>query len=426
MLARAARSQGEGEPLVVFNLLPFERTGVIELDAATGVLVDADGARVPQQLSAEGRHLAWVRVPGLGHAVFHERRVAGGDAPDASHAAQREDWTFTSSRLALRLDPETGDLASLRVLPEGIELVDPKSNAIAWQPAPSAGSTPAARALRKPESIEVVEDGPVRLIVRIVRRLDGAQLVEDLVLERDRADLVVRCRAEGWKEPGTLLVGVSLPAKPTTLSVDRSGAAVALDPAQREASAWIDMRRFVAASNGEHGLALLGADLQRCGAAGSRLTLEIAQGGAGEASTCTFALRPYLEQGSAGNLAAYADDLAWPLESVKTSVHKGVRPARHSYFELGREYADGAVVHGARTGLELLAVEPRAYGYELLLRERFAQPAVLQLELDRNLFAAEGVDPRTAAATSIPTDHRRIKQPVSASGAAVLRLRLRP
>lgn len=425
VLARTARTRGEGEPVVVFNLLPFERTGVIELDGALSALVDPDGKPVPVQRAADGARVAWVHVPGLGHAVFHARANANAGA-DAEPAARREDWSFTSSRLALRLDPATGEIASLRVLPEGLELLAPNSNLCLWQPAPLAGSPRAVQPLRKPDSIDVVEDGPVRLVVRVVRHLGEGSLVEDLILERDRPELLLRCRAEGWREAGTLALCLALPARPKQLSAEASGASFALESAGRDGTAWVGMRRFVGAASEGWGLALLQAGGARFAAGGARLTLELAQGGAPGACETSFALRPFLEQGSAGNLAAYADDLTWPLACVRTNEHAGVRPARHSYLDFARGCEDGASIAGARCGLELLALEPRPTGYELLVRERFGEAGELELELDRNLFAAESIDLKSGAASPLVNDHRRVRLALAPGAAARVRLRLRP
>ena len=421
VLAHSADTSGQGEALLVFNPLPFERSGLVELPCAGECVLDADGLVLPVQRTAEGKRLFLARVPALGHAVFHA--LAGSAQVNLSQAAQREGWRFTSSRLALRLDPETGALASLRLQPEGVELLGGAGDALSWLPRERAtpGSWPAA-----PCGLELVEDGPLRLVLRRTREIAGARVVEDLILERDRPELVVRCRAEGLPEGGTLLASFTQRAAAKTLAFGSAGAEAHLDPSDRDPFALVPMRRFVHAGEGEFGLALLCADAARFGCGGNQLSIEIAGGGALAGGESCFALRPCLAEAGLSGLAEAADDLAYPLLCVRVDAHTGIRPARHAYLEFERRRQDGSIAGAAQSGIELVALRPCEDGLELELREHLGEGGELALSCARGLFGAQALDARGTGEHTLEFADSRIALPLQPWCRQRVRLRLRP
>jgi hypothetical protein len=423
VLARSAQTSGKGEALLVFNPLPFERIGLVELEGTNEGVLDAEGHALFVQRTLAGRCAFLALVPALGHAVFHQLAAPGAAAQPAPPAATRAGWSFESSRLALRLDPQTGAIASLRLLPQGTELLGAAGDTLAWLPAGAASATAMPSAA---PALDVLEDGPVRLVLRRTREIAGGHVTEDLILERDRPELLVRCRAEGLHEPGTLLARFTLRAAAQTVVFDTGGASSALDPAQRDPLALVSMRRYVAAYDGEAGLALLSADGASFACGGDELSIEVAQGGELSGGECSYALRPLQAGAGPVGCGAAADDLAYPLITVQAGSHGGLRAPRHVYLELSRRAQDGGLASGARSGIELVALRPCRDGCELELRERLGERGELLVQPARGLFGAEELDLRTGAGRALACERGVLRSVLEAWSARRIRLRLRP
>ena len=103
-------------PLVVFNLLSWERSDVAEAEIGFGepnvksfALLDALGKPVPYQISHSEQsddgdiHFAKIvfvarDVPSMGHAVYHavpNSQASAGGVPSATRASARNTWRCT-------------------------------------------------------------------------------------------------------------------------------------------------------------------------------------------------------------------------------------------------------------------------------------------------------------------------------------------
>ncbi|MBW4696631.1 MAG: alpha-mannosidase [Aphanocapsa lilacina HA4352-LM1] len=204
-LAAQADTQGAGLPVVVFNSLATPRDAPVALPApdnlrgAQLVAVDRTGKSVPIQAEGEWLHFWAAGVPGIGHKVFWLRPA---DAPAPAMAG------LENAYLRVEVDPRTGDLASIFDKRTGRETLNGPGNQLqffkdagqywdAWNIDPDYEKHP----LEAPTlvALQTVEQGPVRTVVRVVRRFRQSTFEQDLILYREAPHLEIANRVD-WQE----------------------------------------------------------------------------------------------------------------------------------------------------------------------------------------------------------------------------------
>jgi alpha-mannosidase len=172
----------KGEPLLVFNPLSWERSDIVsyrlpEADNASYSIYDTRGKEVPSQIGTIGKYHREIsfkadRVPSVGYSTYELRKqkpVAVAKNLNASgNSIENEFFTVT-------LDPATGWIKSIIDKRNGKELLAGPGNELqmledkpaawdAWNIGLTGTKYPSI--LR---SIEVVENGPVRAMLRVTR-----------------------------------------------------------------------------------------------------------------------------------------------------------------------------------------------------------------------------------------------------------------
>jgi alpha-mannosidase len=213
-------------PVVVFNPLAIAREDVVEakwdVEADSEVHVwGPDGREVPAQAIHDGREprIAFLAaVPPLSFAVFQVAEVFVSPAVAARVSGSElavTERSLENARYRVRLD-DAGDVTSifdkrlgreLLSAPLELQLIDdePKRWA-AWEVEYSALSAPPRQAVGGPARVRVVEKGPARVALEVVRRAAGSVFVQRLSLAAggagDRLELLTDV---DWSTPGTLL-----------------------------------------------------------------------------------------------------------------------------------------------------------------------------------------------------------------------------
>ena len=275
-LSNQVDTRGEGLPLIVFNPLGWERTEPVEAEVAWPGpgkalrLADSAGKETPYQVLEEkpapGGPILRVlfvaeKVPSFGYRTY---RVLGAETPAEFKTDLLVDGsTLENDFFKVALDPRTGWMHSLFDKRMGREvlageanmlqaIVDEPANMSAWELGLkdtnwNIGSDGAA--------IEVVERGPVRVVLRITSAFRNSRFVQDIRLYRGvpRVD----CRVYlNWQERN-LMLKAAFPA------ADRNSSAVfeipygaiprPVDGTEVPALRWIDLSDQA----GSYGLGLL-------------------------------------------------------------------------------------------------------------------------------------------------------------------------
>jgi alpha-mannosidase len=226
--ARVGEGSASAASVLVFNAASHDRSDLVELDradlAGTGLDVDAplvataagsQASAQPVQLLAGGR-LGWLAsVPGCGWARYElapapaaAAATTAGLTP-ATVLSEAGCFVLSNGRLTARIEPD-GTVSSLRHDSTGPELITPglqgnvlqlhhdlPNDADAWDV--DQGTFARAVELRAAESIEVVEDGPVRVAVRVVHRFGSSRLSQDIRLTAGGRRLEFATEVE-WEE----------------------------------------------------------------------------------------------------------------------------------------------------------------------------------------------------------------------------------
>jgi alpha-mannosidase len=204
-------------PVVVFNPHPWRLEADVELEynwlKLDGVLlVDADGAPVPLQLtrslstmsSNRARLVFPVEVPPLGYRVYtiHRGSVAG------TELAATE-TTIENEHVLLGLDPATGRIARLVHKASGSDVAgDGRHAAVVEDLSDTWGHGVVAYDREVGEfectSVRLLENGPVRAILRVESRYGGSLLREDYALSAGAQHVDVSVVLD-WREQLKLL-----------------------------------------------------------------------------------------------------------------------------------------------------------------------------------------------------------------------------
>jgi alpha-mannosidase len=224
--AERADTRGPGVPVVVFNPLSWTRTDVTEADAqfagplADIEVVDASGEPMPSAVISrdDGQYTVKVRflargVPPLGYKVFH---VVSTPHPGPSSTTLRvRGLTLENEHLLVELDPETGCMTRLVNKKDGKSILraEGKGNLLevfvdkprrfdAWNI--NLDYEKHKTELLKADEVKLIENTPVRAVVRVKKSYQKSSFVQDICLypEIPRADVHMHV---DWHEHNIML-----------------------------------------------------------------------------------------------------------------------------------------------------------------------------------------------------------------------------
>jgi alpha-mannosidase len=198
------------KPIVIFNSLNWDRSPLVSLvlESADGEIYDLDGEQCITQLSHDGKVLFIARdLPSIGYKVFWW----------LPKTKRRENlsssFVLENPYLSVRINPMTGDIDSIFVKSDHREILSGPGNQLqafrdggqywdAWNINPdySAYPLPPTRL----QSIETLESGPLRSIIRVIRILGNSQFTQDYILETDSPILKIETKVN-WQEEHTLV-----------------------------------------------------------------------------------------------------------------------------------------------------------------------------------------------------------------------------
>ena len=193
-VASALNTQTVGTPIVVFNPLNIEREDVVEtsvfptLPKGTVRVVGPDGAEVPAQVVSGGKLLFVARVPSVGYAVYDVQAIPWirKDSPLTVSKSLLENQRY---RIRLNFN---GDIISIvdkqlnrELLAAPIRLAiknDTPAQWPAWNMDWTDQQKPPRAYVGGTAQVNVVEDGPVRVAVEVVRETEGSKFVQTVRL----------------------------------------------------------------------------------------------------------------------------------------------------------------------------------------------------------------------------------------------------
>lgn len=357
-------TSGEGAAIVVFNALSWPRTDVTMLDApplkGAFAIVGPDGEAVPHQSVAGGKVLFEARnVPPLGYAVYHAVKGRRNAEPSGSlHASEKRiendylritldaNGSLSSvydkleEREVLEAGQRGNDLLLFDDRPHGNDAwdIDPNYEDIQWRP-------------EAPESIAVIENGPIRAVVRVVRKTARSVIVQDLTLyaHAPRLDFVSEV---DWHEKRVLLKA-AFPVDVRASNATYETQFAAIERAVHHNTAWdraryeVPVHRWADLSEGGYGVSVLNDSKYGFDTKGNVMRLSLLRAPidpdpAADQGKHLFTYSLYPHDGDWRNgVVQQAHELNNPLVTVASAATKGPLPRAAAFASVD---ADNVIV----------------------------------------------------------------------------------
>lgn len=446
------------QPMVVFNPHPWPVTTPIEINYGgkpNGAhLEDADGNRIisqpVQQLSttndrSRGASLFTAELPALGYRLY--RICDGGYAPKTSLSVRVADdgrVQLDNTIIRAEIDPQTGWLSSLLDQRTGVELAGRGGHLqICSDPTDTWGHRVVSYAWPGADmpvtGVRVVEDGPLRAIVRVERAWNRSTMTESYVLGADSDALELRVSID-WRESAHLLkmrFPVAIADPEATFEIPYATLERPVDGAEEPAQSWVDLTGTVGngRSRGRAGLVVInnakhGYDASPAGSPepGSDPSIGITavrspvyawhdpklldpdgvysyQSQGRQDFRCL--LVPHAGDWRTVQPTRRAAELGAPPRAMLESFHEGPLPAQHSFAEVITAGGAGQVLATAIKGAEDPAPDG---GCDLIVRvsETTGREAEAEIRLPivgRTISCA--LTPYQFRTFRVPTDRRR-------------------
>ncbi len=245
------RPNKDDEIFAVFNLLAWPRAATFEIPLAADEEVNVtteEGRSLPQQVA--GTHetrRALVRlpdVPGIGYRLLRVHR-SDGTPPQPVLPATEQPLVLENTLVRAVIDRTTGELTSLVAKEPGREFIKPGGSANRWifledahnaMPAWTIEYTGRELDPGRVETVEVLEHGPVRQTVRVVRtvplspEMPPTTIVQDIVLKAESPVLTFNTRGEWYASQVMAKAVFDLAFESTTIAAEAPYAVIERTP----------------------------------------------------------------------------------------------------------------------------------------------------------------------------------------------------
>ena len=223
--AESVDTTGEGKPVVVYNSLSWDRTDVASAKVKglrkdrQYVAVECDGYQVPAQVGFDGNIRFAATIPSTGHAVNHIL-PASDDAPKAK-PVKATAKLLENELVKIKFDAK-GRITSFYDKEADREVIAPGQVAnqfIGFEDKPACWEAwdidiyyneKILHQDGKLISAEVIEQGPVRSVIRFIREFSKSTITQDVILAADTKRLDFDTKVE-WGDESKILLKVAFP-----------------------------------------------------------------------------------------------------------------------------------------------------------------------------------------------------------------------
>jgi alpha-mannosidase len=354
-------------PILVFNTLSWERTGVasvtVEMPAASdGIsILDANNHVLPSEVvssdSATNTYHVLVDVkdvPSIGYEVVH---AVPGKRPFASDL-KADGLTMENSFLKVTVDPSNGCITSLYDKKSSFESLaagacgnqlqtfhDHSYVETAWNIDPGTLDASNMTPINQVDSVKLVEQTPLRDVIRITRTWQNSKFQQDIILYENSDQVVVDNNVD-WHETYVMLKAAfplaasskmatyEIPygniQRPTTRDND-------WDAAKFEVSAirWADL------GDGQHGFSLINEAKYGYDCKDNLLRLTLLRSTTDPDPNAdrghqhfSYALYPHAGDWKQAMTVRHGYAFDYSLNARQVDSHTGSMPLEHSYFSV--------------------------------------------------------------------------------------------
>jgi alpha-mannosidase len=417
-------TQGEGVPVVVFNSLSWPRVEVIEIEAQLPAsaqhveVLDSAGKLVESQLLAIelDTHrvdlLVLSHIPAIGYATYFVRPEAK-QVPYHSIVKASES-SLENEFIRVKIDPQTGCMTSLfdkrsqmeTLAPSETDTGGPKEHVCgnllqAFNDKPKRWDAWNIDAdfekqhwdLDKADQLELIENGPLRAVIRVKNHFQNSTFVRDITLYAGVPRVDVKMHAD-WHEKHILLkVAFPLSAHNEKATFEIPYGSVERPTTRRtpaeQAEFEVPAQRWADISDATHGFSLLNDCKYGYDAKGNVLRLSLLRSPewpdphADEGPhDFTYSLYPHGGTWREAQTIRRGYELNDKLISRQTERHQGSLPAEHSFVQIG---ADNVVLTAFKKAEDDNSLILRFYEWE-------GRESDVTVQLPREVQSAEETD----------------------------------
>lgn len=355
-----------GVPVMVWNPLAWTRTDLVRVRVQmpsaepNGIaVVDAKGVPLPMQvLSQDAGTSSYTLlveakdVPSMGYEVLH---VVPGTRPVASDLKANE-LTLENNLLRVVVNPRTGCITSLfdkRTNFETIAAGGCGNELVAFKDTPKdydawnidADFDKVFTKLDKADSVKLIEHGPLRATIRVVRTWDKSKFVQDISLYAglDRVDVA---NDIDWHETHILLKA----AFPLAASSSEATFEIPYGTIERpttrnnkieDAKFEVPALKWADLGNAEHGFSLINNSKYGYDSIGNVLRLSLLRSPTWPDPNAdrgrqrfTYSLYPHAGTWKQAMTVRRGYEFNFPLNAMQLESHEGKRPAEHSFVSV--------------------------------------------------------------------------------------------
>ncbi|WP_158793362.1 glycoside hydrolase family 38 C-terminal domain-containing protein [Granulicella sp. L60] len=358
-----------GVPVLVFNPLGWQRSGLVEINvqlssrSPAGVeVLDANNSLQPSQIleSDPANHTYKLLVdvhdvPSLGYKLLH---VAAGPrhAPTDLHA---HNLTLENHNLRVSIDPSNGCIQSIFLKQSSYEslapgacgnqlqtFIDKPKDYDAWNIDP--GTLDHFTTITSVDSVKLIESGALRSTIRIQRTWQSSKFTQDIVLYAD-SDQVEINNIVDWHETHVLLKA----AFPLAASSPNATYEIPFGTIQRPTTrnnSWetarfeVPAQRWADLGDAQHGFSLLNKAKYGYDAAGNVLRLSLLRSTTWPDPNAdrgiqrfTYALYPHTGDWKHALTIHRGYELNDPMTAVQVASHTGAMPQSLSFASIQPE-----------------------------------------------------------------------------------------
>ncbi len=369
IVSRINTSAPHGVPVLVFNPLAWERSGVVTVNVqlpepadSISVLDSRDRVLPSQVLSSDAAThtfkllLEVPNVPSLGYEVLHVVPGGHGFASDL----KADGLTLENAALRVTVDKTTGCITSLYDKKSRFESLasgacgnelqlfrDTPKDYDAWNIDPGTLDQPPVK-LTAADSVELVEHGPLTVSIRVTRHWQSSKFVQEIVLHaaQDQVEVV---NDIDWHETHELLktafpLAASSPMATYEIPYGTIDRPTTRNNSWEQAKFEVPALRWADLGDGQHGFSLINESKYGYDARDNVLRLSLLRSPVWPDPEAdrghhhfSFALYPHAGNWKQALTVRRGYEFNYPLDAIQVGSHTGAKASRHSFVSVTPE-----------------------------------------------------------------------------------------
>jgi len=373
LAAHVNTSAGSGIPVFVFNPLAWQRSGLATLEvqmpsAIAGPLsvLDAQGRVLQSEVLASEpatntyRLLVNVKsVPAMGYTILHVVPAAKPAVTDLRVSDSASGLTMENANLRVTANPHTGCITSLFDKRSSFEALargacgnqlqtfkDTPRDYDAWNIDP--GTLDHMTPIEGADSVELIEKGPLRAVIRVSRTWQNSKFVQDITLyaSADEVDVV---NDIDWHETHVLLKA-AFPLAATSNHATYEIPFGSIERSTTRNNSWekaqfeVPAQRWADLGDGQHGFSLINESKFGYDDAGNVLRLTLLRSPTWPDPEAdrghhhfSYALYPHAGDWKQALTVRHGYEYNYQLQAMQVAAHAGSLPLEHSFVSVQPE-----------------------------------------------------------------------------------------